>query len=304
MVALPLGPTELHVRHGIKKRKRSSVLVEGDSQSSRSRRECGQIEVRVETRAQLAGSCDSAVSRGSSTRTAKTAGCNQEPSRVKELEEQLDVALQAKRELAVQVKEHQINSAQSTLRYLEEYFTCPLCFEIMACPYALIPRNCGHTFCATCILKWFFSRLHKGCGGWHEAVDCPLCRSALPHTPERTPRSTSCFPFTPNRTADMAIRGLINTISHELTDASTLASSPLSDWNEDGHSKQEWSKREMYVTSAVSGVAFFIADSALLCLSIPFRAGRAGRIEMTAIAAQWNTLKPTDFVIIKNRLEV
>jgi len=145
----------------------------------------------------------------------------------------------------------------------------------MACPYALIPRNCGHTFCATCILKWFFSRLHKGCGGWHEAVDCPLCRSALPHTPERTPRSTSCFPFTPNRTADFAIRGLINTISHELVGASTVDSNPLSDWNEGGHSKQEWSKRE-----------------------------RAGRIEMTSIASQWNTLKSTDFVGIKNRLEV
>lgn len=124
-----------------------------------------------------------------------------------------------------------------------------------ACPYTLIPRNCGHTFCATCILKWFFSRLHKGCGGWHEAVDCPLCRTALPHTPERTPRSASCFPFTPNRTADIAIRGLINTISHELASASAVASSPLSDWNEDGHSKQEWSRRERYVISSDPGTA-------------------------------------------------
>lgn len=126
-----------------------------------------------------------------------------------------------------------------------------------ACPYALTPRNCGHTFCATCILKWFFSRLHKGCGGWHEAVDCPLCRSALPHTPERTPRSTSCFPFTPNRTAETAIRGLINTISHELTSTSTLASHPLSDWEEGGYSKREWSKRERCVTSSDLVLHFF-----------------------------------------------
>jgi hypothetical protein len=273
--SLLLEPTELDVLPGTKKRKRPSVLIQRESQNPKSRRECGQIEVQVERRAQHVGSRESAVSRSSSVRTAKTAACNQGSSRVKELKEQLDMALRAKQELAVEVNEHKINSAQSTLKHLEEYFTCPLCFEIMACPYALIPRNCGHTFCATCVLKWLFSRLHKGCGGWHEAVDCPLCRSALPHTPERTPRSTSCFPFTPNRTADIAIQGLINTISHELASASTLASNLLSDWNEDGHSKQEWSKRE-----------------------------RAGRIEMTSIAAQWNTLKPTDFINIKNRLEV
>lgn len=126
MIALPLGQIELHVRHGIKKRKRPSVPVEGETESMRSRRECGQVEVRVEPRAQLVGSRDNSSSKGSSARTAKTAGCNQGFSRVKELEEQLDVALQAKQELAVQVKEHKISSAQSTLKHLEEYFTCPL----------------------------------------------------------------------------------------------------------------------------------------------------------------------------------
>lgn len=117
-----------------------------------------------------------------------------------------------------------------------------------ACPYAMTPRNCGHTFCATCILKWFFSRLHKGCGGWHEAVDCPLCRTALPHTPERTPRYNSSFPFTPNRTADTAIRGMINAIAHELDAASSVVPNSLFEWHEDGLAKQEWSKRERYVT--------------------------------------------------------
>ncbi|KAI9464247.1 hypothetical protein HD554DRAFT_1286347 [Boletus coccyginus] len=266
------SPLHSYERPGTKKRKRLSVLIEGESRSSKSRRECGQIERAV----QQVGPCESAVSRGSSARglTTKTTARNHGSSRVKELEEQLDVALLAKQELAAEVREHKISSAQSTLKHLEEYFTCPMCFEIMACPYALIPSNCGHTFCATCILKWFFSRLHKECGSWHEAVDCPLCRSALPHTPERSPRSISCFPFTPNRTADIAIRGLMNAITLGLTSASNLAPI-LSDWTEDGHSKQEWSKRE-----------------------------RAGRIEMTSIAAQWNTLKPTDFANIKNRLEV
>lgn len=141
----------------------------------------------------------------------------------------------------------------------------------------LTPRNCGHTFCATCILKWFFSRMHKGCGGWHEAVDCPLCRSPLPHTPDRTPRSNSSFPFTPNRIAEIAIRGLMNTISHELASASVLASHPLSDWSEGGHGKQEWSKRERCVTSSDSRGCIFLADTRLCrfpFLSVP--AGREG----------------------------
>ena len=45
---------------------------------------------------------------------------------MKELEEQLEIALRAEQELAAEVKEHKINSAQSTLKHLEEYFTCPL----------------------------------------------------------------------------------------------------------------------------------------------------------------------------------
>lgn len=45
---------------------------------------------------------------------------------MKELEEQLDIALQAKEELAAEVNEHKINSVQSNLNHLEDYFTCPL----------------------------------------------------------------------------------------------------------------------------------------------------------------------------------
>lgn len=126
MIALLLEPTELDVRPGTKKRKRPSVLIERESQNPKSRRECGQIEVRVERRAQHLGPHESVVSRRSSVRTAKTAACNQGSSRVKELEEQLDMALRAKQELAAEIKEHKINSAQSTLKHLEEYFTCPL----------------------------------------------------------------------------------------------------------------------------------------------------------------------------------
>lgn len=102
------------------------MLIEGESRNSKSRRECGQIERAV----QQVGPCESAVSRGSSARgltgTTKTAARNHGSSRVRELEEQLDMALQAKQELAAEVREHRINSAQSTLKHLEEYFTCPM----------------------------------------------------------------------------------------------------------------------------------------------------------------------------------
>ncbi|KIK48225.1 hypothetical protein CY34DRAFT_72229, partial [Suillus luteus UH-Slu-Lm8-n1] len=144
------------------------------------------------------------------------------------LEQQLASVSQKETQAAALLEECKNNLTQ---RHLEDYFTCPLCFEIMACPYSLNPRLCGHTFCATCILKWFFSRLHRACATWHEPVDCPICRSALFCTPDNVPRPDSSFPFTPNRTADNAIRGMINSLG-------------LADWAEDGHARQEWNRKE------------------------------------------------------------
>ena len=125
MIAPNLGPTELSVRHGIKKRKRSPVPVEKEPQSSKSRKACGQIEVQLERRAQYAGPRDSAASRGSRGPIAQNS-CDHGSSRVKELEEQLSMALRAKEDLVAEAKEHKTNATQSTLKHLEEYFTCPL----------------------------------------------------------------------------------------------------------------------------------------------------------------------------------
>ncbi|KAG1876435.1 hypothetical protein DFJ58DRAFT_175549 [Suillus subalutaceus] len=145
----------------------------------------------------------------------------------------------------------------------------------MACPYSLNPRQCGHTFCATCILKWFFSRLHRVCGSWHEPVDCPMCRSALFYTPDNVPRPESSFPFTPNRVADNAIRGMINTLAKEVDSGNVSASSPLADWGDDGHARREWYRKE-----------------------------RVGRHEMTSLATSWTNMHGDEFVTIKSRLEV
>lgn len=130
MIALSLGPAGPNTRHGTKKRRKPSVLVP-ESRNSQSRKECGQIEAPIERKLQHTASRKRIVSEASSDRAAKSAMCSRGSSRVKELEAQLDMALQAKERLAAQIKEHKIISAQSTLEHLEEYFTCPLCVPFL-----------------------------------------------------------------------------------------------------------------------------------------------------------------------------
>lgn len=96
---------------------------------------------------------------------------------------------------------------------MDDYFflhNCYLIFFHRAIPYTLTPAECGHTFCAICTLRWFFSRLHRSCGSWHESVDCPICRSLLILTPDATPRTLVTVPFTPNRLASKAIEDLVS----------------------------------------------------------------------------------------------
>ncbi|KAI6126054.1 hypothetical protein EDD16DRAFT_351679 [Pisolithus croceorrhizus] len=146
----------------------------------------------------------------------------------------------------------------------------------MASPYTLRSPSCGHTFCATCILKWFFSRLHRSCGDWHDMVQCPICRCAL-STPDCQPRSEHTFPFIPNRSLDGALQGLMKSLAGDLDDQclSSSASSALSAWSEKGSSRQDWANRD-----------------------------KIGRNEMTSLGSQWTTMKAVDFVNFKNRLDV
>jgi len=73
-----------------------------------------------------------------------------------------------------------------------------------------------------------------------------MCRSALFYTPDNVPRPESSFPFTPNRAADNAIRGMINSLANEAHSGNDSASSSLPDWGEDGHAKKEWCRKERY----------------------------------------------------------
>ena len=146
----------------------------------------------------------------------------------------------------------------------------------MAHPFLLGPAQCGHTFCAMCILKWFFSRLHRACGGWHEPVDCPICRTSLILTPDRPPRPNFTFPFVPNRIASSILESLVQklarppiapVIKKEDTDSSwvstpgqtcmadCLSTSPkpkeevtdITLWREGGCMRAEWLKKDRFV---------------------------------------------------------
>lgn len=202
--------------------------------------------------------------------------CSTSPAVRTALGKQLESVIRENEELTLLVSEYKTAASQHLLRNLEENFSCPLCFEIMASPYTLRSPSCGHSFCATCILKWFFSRLHRNCGDWHDVVQCPICRCPL-STPDLQPRSEQTFPFLPNRALDGALQGLIKSLAGELDDecSSSASNAQLSAWSDEGLARQDWTNRD-----------------------------RIGRNEMTSLGAQWTTMKAVDFVNFKNHLDV
>ncbi|RPD56989.1 hypothetical protein L226DRAFT_445138, partial [Lentinus tigrinus ALCF2SS1-7] len=83
-----------------------------------------------------------------------------------------------------------------------------------AAPYSLNNGNCGHVFCAMCLLRWAFEALHLDCGHWHDRLQCPLCRAYLPDIPQNTPRSLATFPFVPNRTTSTTLEFYVNLLKN------------------------------------------------------------------------------------------
>ena len=121
--------------------------------------------------------------------------------------------------------------------------------------------NCGHTFCAICMLKHFFSRFHRTCGAWHEHVECPMCRSILIYTPNQLPRSLLTFPFAKNRMTDAAVLAMIEQLTNqiegailscegiELTKGGIKTDGPsLAVWRVGASSRMEWFERREYVS--------------------------------------------------------
>jgi len=131
-------------------------------------------------------------------------------------------------------------------------------------PVTVPHPNCGHTFCAICMVKHFFSRFHRTCGGWHEHVECPMCRSILIYTPNSLPRSPLTFPFAKNRMADAAVEAMLNQLTNRIDDILDLRNycetlerskrgskidceTPLLVWKSGGSSRMEWLERREYV---------------------------------------------------------
>ncbi|PSS36943.1 hypothetical protein PHLCEN_2v1219 [Hermanssonia centrifuga] len=203
--------------------------------------------------------------------------------------QQLKVELE-EREAAIAVREEQstllsafaqIENADQTLKRLEDIFSCSL-----ACPYSLASPGCGHSFCAMCILQWFFSGLHRGCGGWHEDPMCPLCRAVLP-----VPGNIESCPFTPNRLADEIIQQYLNELASvpalpdedgSIIDQNTskgkgkgksLPEYEIVPWREGGSARRDWLERE-----------------------------RAGRLKMEYLTSNWVTLFKYQFIEFKDSI--
>ncbi|KAI0676081.1 hypothetical protein C8Q78DRAFT_1075025 [Trametes maxima] len=203
---------------------------------------------------------------------------------------------QAERQSVVGMSANGTLNPTRALDMLEEHHTCSLCYEIMACPYTLTAGQCGHSFCAFCILQWSFAAVHRGCGYWHDPLECPLCRAELPYTSDTTPRSVFSFPFTPNRLADGMIKTLVAIVKDTKPDGvpatgsgacpsagasedkgtgASMTSERLAPWREGGAMYNDWASRDS-----------------------------RGRTEMTRLATQWPTLQAEGFLEFKDRLAV
>lgn len=214
---------------------------------------------------------------------------------LKQTQEDLSALQQDQRQLddITRGLQHDRDEAQprDTLRFLEEHFTCALCLEIIAHPVTVPHPNCGHTFCAICMVKHFFSRFHRTCGGWHEHVECPMCRSIIIYTPNQLPRSLLTFPFARNRMADAAVVAMVDQLTMQIEAMGTPnpcenvdqakggikidCASPLVVWRMGGSSRMEWLERR-----------------------------ERGRQEVDYLSRNWSTITPPEFIKTKDRLGV
>lgn len=93
-----------------------------------------------------------------------------------------------------------------------------------AAPYSLNNPQCGHTFCALCLVRWALASLSED-GGWHESLLCPMCRAPLPQAGSADPPRNKCtFPFIPNPIVDVDIKDLVS-IVREAADADVVPGS-------------------------------------------------------------------------------
>jgi len=291
-----LHPTVVVQIDGPKTKKRKTAKTDSDSPPQQRTLECTEDVLGVtHIISQTMSNRTTRSSQDFITREKALAKREQEIKYKSELlDEQLSNVSRKEQKASDMIDKCETKAAEATLALLDEHFTCSLCYEIMACPYVLHPLRCGHTFDAICILRWFFSKAHQACGGWHEYVACPICRSQLIVTPERIPRHDITFPFVPNRTVDTVVKDLVGKL--EVTSSGLKreagsssgkgrmkvkkeegegASTALDSWKTGGTARKDWIKRE-----------------------------KQGREEMAYLTTNWAKLQGHDFISMKERLQV
>ncbi|KAH9926942.1 uncharacterized protein B0H18DRAFT_1004613 [Fomitopsis serialis] len=169
---------------------------------------------------------------------------------------------------------------EEVLAELEAKWQCALCCDVMACPYSLNLTSCGHSYCAQCLLKWFFTNLCNACGGWCQPLDCPLCRATLPTVPIPVPRDMTSLPFTPARAASDRIIELIDSLR------GPLQSSPSKAGSSKGKGKGK--KKQ---TNSEAGPSTGWENGGTLLAEWQIRDSR-GRTEMRNLIARWPQLTP------------
>ena len=179
---------------------------------------------------------------------------------------------------------------------------------LRACPYQLNHGLCGHTFCALCLLQWCFAAVHRGCGYWHESLECPLCRAGLPCTPDTIPRQMCTFPFIPCRLADSTIKMLLGILRdaagidasarNACTSSGSMVDGRVVAWGPNGNAKVEWDARDAQVSSPTFLHASPVDHPRLIILH------RRGRAEMVMLANNWANLQGEDFIAFKDRLDL
>jgi len=155
----------------------------------------------------------------------------------------------------------------------------------MATPYSLVPSQCGHSYCALCILKVYLNKFHDACKSWHQVVECPMCRSVLPYPKQGYNRSECACPFTPNRLAEGVITGLMDTLTASAQELYNIAranrngghlvipDSPIAAWREKGSDKIAWKARQ-----------------------------EQGKSEMALLTKSWKTIRSRHLLAMKRRL--
>ncbi|EED83835.1 predicted protein [Postia placenta Mad-698-R] len=97
------------------------------------------------------------------------------------------------------------NLAQSLFQQLVEDYSCPFAYPLTT--------DCGHTYCALCVLKPIFTHCDPQSGQWDHNINCPKCSRPLLYNKQDPPGYLPSLPLTSNKTAAAAINEIFSVIT-------------------------------------------------------------------------------------------